>query len=93
MITQSLATMGRTEPWTSSNVNIPGLESRLWLRTMSGHAQPVPSPKHCHHPYGLLKQLPILEKPWNSISMDFIEQLPSSSGFTAILVIVDWLSK
>ena len=25
--------------------------------------------------------------------MDFIEQLPSSSSFTAILVIVDWLSK
>jgi len=46
-----------------------------------------------HRPYGLLKQLPIPEKPWNSISMDFIEQLPSSTGFTAILVIVDRLSK
>ena len=46
-----------------------------------------------HWPYGLLKQLPVPEKPWNSISMDFIEQLPQSSGFTAILVIVDWLSK
>ena len=46
-----------------------------------------------HRPYGLLKQLPIPEKPWNSISMDFIEQLPSSSSFTAILVVVDQLSK
>jgi len=42
-----------------------------------------------HRPYRLLKQLPIPEKPWNSISMDFIEQLPSSTGFTAILVVVD----
>ena len=42
-----------------------------------------------HRPYRFLKQLPILEKPWNSISMDFIKKLPSSSGFTSILVIVD----
>jgi hypothetical protein len=46
-----------------------------------------------HQPYGLLKQLPILEKPWNSISMDFIEKLPTSSGYNAILVIIDCLSK
>jgi hypothetical protein len=47
----------------------------------------------CHKPYGTLKQLPIPECPWDSISMDFIEQFPSSSGYTAILVIIDRLSK
>ena len=41
----------------------------------------------------MLKQLPVPDRPWNSILMDFIEQLPSSSGFTAILVIIDQLSK
>ena len=46
-----------------------------------------------HKPYGLLKQLPIPERPWNSISMDFIETLPTSSGCDSILVIVDRLSK
>lgn len=46
-----------------------------------------------HKPYGLLKQLPVPERPWNSISMDFIEHLPDSAGFTSILVIVDRLSK
>ena len=46
-----------------------------------------------HKPYRLLKQLPIPERPWNSISIDFIEQLPPSSGYTSVLVVVDWLSK
>jgi hypothetical protein len=41
----------------------------------------------------MLKQLPIPERPWNSISMDFIEQLPNSGNHTAILVVVDRLSK
>ena len=46
-----------------------------------------------HKPYGLLKQLPILIRPWNSISMDFIEQLPISDGHSSILVVVDCLMK
>ena len=46
-----------------------------------------------HKPYGLLKQLPIPERPWNSISMDFIEPLPTSSDCDSILVIVDRLTK
>jgi len=46
-----------------------------------------------HWPYGNLRQLLIPEKPWNSISMDFTKQLPSSEGFTAILVIIDQLFK
>src|SRR5260370_15600136 len=47
----------------------------------------------CHKLYGKLKQLPIPDKLWNSISMDFIEHLPSSNGFTAILVVVGHLTK
>jgi len=46
-----------------------------------------------HKPYGLLKQLPILLRPWESILMDFIEQLPPSEGHTDILVVVDRLTK
>ena len=44
-----------------------------------------------HGPYGLLKQLPIPAHPWHSISMNFMKQLPSSNGFTSILIIVDHL--
>lgn len=46
-----------------------------------------------HKPYGLLKQLPIPNRPWESISMDFIDQLPDSFGYDAILVIVERLTK
>ena len=49
------------------------------------------SQRHC--PYGLLKQLLIPKRPWNSISMDFIKKLPMSDGSNMILVIVDHLTK
>jgi hypothetical protein len=48
---------------------------------------------HRHKPYGMLQQLPIPECPWHSMLMDFIEQLPPSSGFTMILIVVDRLTK
>src|SRR5258708_26570234 len=46
-----------------------------------------------HKPYGKLKQLPILSEPWSSILMDFIEQLPASEVFSAILVVINQLTK
>ena len=46
-----------------------------------------------HRPYGRLQPLPIPSRPWESVSIDFIEQLPDSDGYSAILVIVDRLSK
>src|SRR5258705_896772 len=56
--------------------------------TMCAHTK---SPRH--KPYGKLKQLLIPSQPWSSISMDFIEQLPASEGFSAILVVVNHLMK
>jgi hypothetical protein len=47
----------------------------------------------CHYPYELLRTLPILKKPWSSISMDFIIDLPSSKDFDSIFVVVDRLTK
>jgi hypothetical protein len=44
-------------------------------------------------PAGLLQPLPIPERPWLSISMDFIEGLPLSQGYSIIWVIMDQLTK
>ena len=50
--------------------------------------------KHSRHkPYGLLNPLPVPTQPWSSVSLDFITQLPVSNKFTAILVVVDRLTK
>ena len=46
-----------------------------------------------HRPHGFLQPLPVPDRPWSSISMDFIEQLPTSKDYDAILVVVDRLSK
>lgn len=44
-------------------------------------------------PHGMLKTLEVPDRPWGHLSMDFIEPLPTSSGFDSILVIVDRLTK
>lgn len=44
-------------------------------------------------PTGLLQPLPIPKRAWAKISMDFIEGLLLSNGYTIILAVVDRLTK
>ncbi|KAI2646332.1 Transposon Tf2-9 polyprotein [Labeo rohita] len=44
-------------------------------------------------PSGLLQPLPIPQRPWSHLSIDFVTDLPPSQEFTTILVIIDRFSK
>lgn len=44
-------------------------------------------------PAGLLQTLPVPNRIWEDLKMDFIVWLPLSSGYTNILVVVDRLTK
>ena len=46
-----------------------------------------------HASFGVLRPLPVAEKPWEDISMDFVTVLPECEGYDAIWVVVDRLSK
>jgi hypothetical protein len=53
----------------------------LWTKT-----------QHCA-PYGELQPLPIPLGQWDTISVDFIMELPESQGFNTIMVVVDSVAK
>ncbi|KAE8682280.1 Transcription factor VIP1 [Hibiscus syriacus] len=43
-------------------------------------------------PAGLLEPLPVPQRPWDSITLDFISVLPKSEGYGSIMVVVDRFS-
>ncbi|KAI2660465.1 Transposon Tf2-6 polyprotein [Labeo rohita] len=44
-------------------------------------------------PAGLLQPLPVPQRPWSHIAIDFVTDLPPSNGYTTILSIIDRFSK
>lgn len=44
-------------------------------------------------PQGLLKPLPIPDRPWSTIGVDFVVKLPISDGQDSVMVVVDHFSK
>ena len=46
-----------------------------------------------HAAYGLLQSNEAPDRPWKSITMDFITDLPKAEGYDTILVVIDRLTK
>ena len=61
-----------------------------YVRTCNTCQRDKPS---CHRRYGELEPLEVPYRPWSSISMDWIIELPESNRYTQIWVIVDRFTK
>ncbi|KAG1934122.1 retrotransposable element [Pimephales promelas] len=75
--------------------------NRFWWSTLQ--ADVISFVKQCiacnisksshQRPAGLLQPLPVPQRPWSHIAIDFVTDLPSSQSFTTILTVVDRFSK
>ncbi|KAL0173822.1 hypothetical protein M9458_029790, partial [Cirrhinus mrigala] len=75
----------------------PGANNTLSLldvrRYVRGCKECAMSKSSRHLPTGKFHPLPIPNRPWSHLGVDFMTDLPSSDGNTCILVIVDCFSK
>ncbi|KAL0199819.1 hypothetical protein M9458_003006, partial [Cirrhinus mrigala] len=92
-------TPGSGHPGSSRTLSL--LQSRYWWPSM--HQDTIRYVQSCsvcaksnsprQLPTGKLVPLPIPERPWSHLGIDFITDLPKSEGHTCVLVIVDRFSK
>ncbi|WVZ93178.1 hypothetical protein U9M48_039180 [Paspalum notatum var. saurae] len=71
--------------WKGIRLDVDNFVKRWRIRRQAKH-EPVSPP-------GLLQPLPVPKGAWRDITMDFIEGLPGSGPYTAILVVVDRFTK
>ena len=76
------------------------LQQRFWwssLEDVRGYVNACPvcnqNKTSRHPPAGFLHPLPAPQRPWSHISLDFVTGLPTSKDHTAILTVVDRISK
>jgi transposase InsO family protein len=70
----------------------PGLKNQVREFVEACSVCKQAKPERCRYP-GLLEPLPVPPHVWHTVTMDFVEGLPRSSGFNCILVVVDKLSR
>lgn len=85
---------GQTGTWELVRRHFYWPGQRVDINRFVGSCPTCARAKHARaKPAGLLKPIPPPERPWETVTLDFITSLPDSNGHTAILVMVDPLSK
>ncbi len=93
------SSLGTVHP--GANVTLSLLKGRYWWPNMAREVRRfVQGCEECaisksprHLPAGKLLPLPVPNRPWSHLSVDFVTDLPASEGNTCILVVVDIFSK
>ncbi len=93
--------MGPRTPHPGINATIQLVSNRFWWATLQSDVTRFVQKcdtcnisKSSHHqPAGLLHPLPIPQRPWSHITIDFVTDLPNSNHFTTILTVIDRFSK
>ncbi|KAL0182494.1 hypothetical protein M9458_021869, partial [Cirrhinus mrigala] len=99
LIHSTHTSLGTGHPGANNTLTL--LSERFWWPAMARDVrQYVQGCKECamsksprHLPAGKLHPLPVPNRPWSHLGVDFMTDLPSSDGNTCILVIIDRFSK
>jgi hypothetical protein len=82
----------KTLKYLCRNYTWPKMRTDVDCYTRNCHTCQCTKPSR-HALFGVLRPLPIPDRPWQDISMDFVMGLPWSNGCDAIWVVVDRLTK
>ncbi len=99
LIHSAHSSLGTGHP--GANASLSLLKDRYWWPNMArdvrrfvqGCEECAKSKSHRHLPAGKLFPLPIPNRPWSHLGVDFVTDLPALFGNTGILVVVDIFSK
>ena len=84
-VARSISFIGRVFWWPSFRKDVRRFVAACptCCRAKSDHASPA----------GLLRPLPVPDRPWSCIAVDFVSGLPVSQGMSVVLTVVDRFSK
>ncbi|KAK3508339.1 hypothetical protein QTP70_022084 [Hemibagrus guttatus] len=99
LIHSTHTSLGTGHPGVNETLSL--LKQRFWWPNMTSDIRRyVQGCRECamsksprHLPSGKLQPLPVQNRPWSHLGVDFITDLPASNGCTCVLVVVDRFSK